>query len=248
MTDDTRTSNQWNTPWRASGFAVYDTSGNLVAHTGITGNRSMHGKQLELMAAMIAEAVNAYSAGEPPGECSRCQGSGEVRAMTQEHGPDDYEFDAECPECKGVGVVSRTAQPPAESLKDLISDSCLCADGLCDACNRLIEAIGGRTPATKSERCDYNFGGGSGHCDLLAGHEGGHSHLTNEGRLRLTARPCTCHPDDNPPRPCPQKYALSECRRAAGEKSEDMPPGALAAQIDMARRSMEQWPQSVKDK
>ncbi len=28
-------------------------------------------------------------------------------------------------------------------------------------------------------------------------------------------RPCTCHPDDNPPRPCPQKFALSECRAAA---------------------------------
>lgn len=26
---------------------------------------------------------------------------------------------------------------------------------------------------------------------------------------------CTCHPDDNPPRPCPRKYALTECRRAA---------------------------------
>lgn len=26
-------------------------------------------------------------------------------------------------------------------------------------------------------------------------------------------RPCTCHPDDNPPRPCPQKFALSECRK-----------------------------------
>ena len=26
---------------------------------------------------------------------------------------------------------------------------------------------------------------------------------------------CTCHPDDNPPRPCPQKYALSDCRSAA---------------------------------
>lgn len=26
--------------------------------------------------------------------------------------------------------------------------------------------------------------------------------------------PCTCHPDDNPPRPCPRKYALSECRKA----------------------------------
>jgi hypothetical protein len=29
------------------------------------------------------------------------------------------------------------------------------------------------------------------------------------------ARPCTCHPDDNPPKPCPRKYALSECRKAA---------------------------------
>ena len=27
-------------------------------------------------------------------------------------------------------------------------------------------------------------------------------------------RPCTCHPDDNPPVPCAQKYALSECREA----------------------------------
>lgn len=25
-------------------------------------------------------------------------------------------------------------------------------------------------------------------------------------------RSCTCHPDDNPPVPCPQKYALTECR------------------------------------
>ena len=30
----------------------------------------------------------------------------------------------------------------------------------------------------------------------------------------LDERPCTCHPDDNPPVPCPQKYALSECRAA----------------------------------
>ncbi len=28
-------------------------------------------------------------------------------------------------------------------------------------------------------------------------------------------RPCTCHPDDKPPRPCPRKYALEECRQAA---------------------------------
>lgn len=30
-----------------------------------------------------------------------------------------------------------------------------------------------------------------------------------------TDRPCTCHPDDNPPVPCPKRYALDECRRAA---------------------------------
>jgi hypothetical protein len=28
-------------------------------------------------------------------------------------------------------------------------------------------------------------------------------------------RTCTCHPDDNPPVPCPRKYALAECRAAA---------------------------------
>lgn len=28
-------------------------------------------------------------------------------------------------------------------------------------------------------------------------------------------RTCTCHPDDNPPRPCPRKFALTECRIAA---------------------------------
>ncbi len=29
------------------------------------------------------------------------------------------------------------------------------------------------------------------------------------------ARACTCHPDDNPPQPCPQKFAYSECVAAA---------------------------------
>ncbi len=28
-------------------------------------------------------------------------------------------------------------------------------------------------------------------------------------------RDCTCHPDDDPPVPCPRKYALSDCREAA---------------------------------
>jgi hypothetical protein len=29
------------------------------------------------------------------------------------------------------------------------------------------------------------------------------------------ARPCTCHPDDNPPTPCPKQYALQDCRYVA---------------------------------
>lgn len=28
-------------------------------------------------------------------------------------------------------------------------------------------------------------------------------------------RPCTCHPDDNPPSPCAEQYALGDCRRAS---------------------------------
>ena len=31
---------------------------------------------------------------------------------------------------------------------------------------------------------------------------------------KTDARTCTCHPDDNPPSPCPQKFALTHCRAA----------------------------------
>lgn len=34
-------------------------------------------------------------------------------------------------------------------------------------------------------------------------------------------RPCTCHPDDNPPRPCPRRYAYGECVKAADCESGD---------------------------
>ncbi len=30
----------------------------------------------------------------------------------------------------------------------------------------------------------------------------------------MTDRPCTCHPDDDPPKPCAKRYALTECREA----------------------------------
>lgn len=42
-------------------------------------------------------------------------------------------------------------------------------------------------------------------------------------------KPCTCHPSDNPPVPCPQKYALRECREAAAADEIDRLTLALAA-------------------
>ncbi len=40
--------------------------------------------------------------------CERCHGSGDIKAMTQEHGPDDYEFEVTCPDCGGTGVKPLT--------------------------------------------------------------------------------------------------------------------------------------------
>lgn len=34
------------------------------------------------------------------------------------------------------------------------------------------------------------------------------------GHGRPSERPCTCHPDDNPPQPCAKRYALTECKAA----------------------------------
>lgn len=39
----------------------------------------------------------------------------------------------------------------------------------------------------------------------------------------MTDRPCTCHQDDNPPQPCPKKYALAECRAASKPAQEPDP-------------------------
>ena len=39
--------------------------------------------------------------------------------------------------------------------------------------------------------------------------------LPNQDELMPVAAPCTCHPDDNPPQPCAQRYALGDCRAAA---------------------------------
>ena len=38
--------------------------------------------------------------------------------------------------------------------------------------------------------------------------------LTYSAATETGAMKCTCHPSDNPPTPCPQKYAYSECEAA----------------------------------
>lgn len=50
------------------------------------------------------------------------------------------------------------------------------------------------------------------------------------------AKPCTCHPDDNPPVPCAKQYALSECRSvadAAGAKDAEASFNAFADRYDL---------------
>lgn len=42
---------------------------------------------------------------------------------------------------------------------------------------------------------------------------------TTESDKQEAVKPCTCHPDDNPPVPCAQQYALNECR-AESDKQE----------------------------
>lgn len=39
--------------------------------------------------------------------------------------------------------------------------------------------------------------------------------MLDQADANTDTRTCTCHPDDNPPSPCPRKFALTECRVAA---------------------------------
>lgn len=42
--------------------------------------------------------------------CDQCNGAGHIMAMSYGRGPDDYEYEAECPKCGGTGV------PPASAI------------------------------------------------------------------------------------------------------------------------------------
>jgi hypothetical protein len=44
---------------------------------------------------------------------------------------------------------------------------------------------------------------------------------TGESAASSDSRSCTCHPDDSPPKPCPRKFALSECRAASSAMGDD---------------------------
>lgn len=51
--------------------------------------------------------------------CIACKGAGTVRAMTQIHGPDNYEVDATCPACNGTGAVINEAAIPARIAEEV---------------------------------------------------------------------------------------------------------------------------------
>lgn len=70
------------------------------------------------------------------------------------------------------------------------------------------------TAARKSERLDVGSDNANGPAARPpAGIVGSTptSELAGCDALPVDTRPCTCHPDDNPPVPCAKKYALSEC-------------------------------------
>jgi hypothetical protein len=50
-------------------------------------------------------------------------------------------------------------------------------------------------------------------------------------------RSCTCHPDDNPPDPCTQKYALSECRHEALRLQRDALLAALTEALPLIEQA-----------
>ena len=46
------------------------------------------------------------------------------------------------------------------------------------------------------------------------------------------SRSCTCHPDDNPPQPCPRQYAYSQCVAfAAGRQQAEAEIAELKARL-----------------
>lgn len=53
----------------------------------------------------------------PTATCPTCKGSGDVQAMTQARGPDDYEVTVQCPECNGTGAVIQAEAPQPASAR-----------------------------------------------------------------------------------------------------------------------------------
>lgn len=51
-------------------------------------------------------------------------------------------------------------------------------------------------------------------------------------------RPCTCHPDDNPPKPCPRKYAYSECVEAAKAAESETVSGSVCPACGGTRKAV----------
>lgn len=47
-------------------------------------------------------------------------------------------------------------------------------------------------------------------------------------------RPCTCHPDDNPPVLCARQYALNECRAVSGEPTEAQIHAAIVEMLPLS--------------
>jgi hypothetical protein len=92
---------------------------------------------------------------------------------------------------------TRQVMAQRDSLADALDETLRERDNYCEWADKLADAI--------AEELDVDIGE----------HSSGNNPWLRALEALDEARNCTCHPDDNPPRPCARQYALNECRQAA---------------------------------
>jgi hypothetical protein len=68
--------------------------------------------------------------------------------------------------------------------------------------------------------------------------------MNDEAKMNPDPRRCTCHPDDDPPQPCPRKYALRDCRIAAAAArlrhiADSVPADEVPGELHAVARQLE---------
>jgi hypothetical protein len=117
-----------------------------------------------------------------------------------------------CRDCGAIEGVSSTQYGsgvlPSTEPKVARGHSCdlnRLMDGSCGVCGRQKPWLAAGNVAQSKESDEKDL---ATFCNLL-------DTLSDSQSDKGDSRHCTCHPDDDPPVPCPKKYAFRECMQAA---------------------------------